>query len=132
MSELGPACAACSDGRPCIDHGTPSEQVLAALTNRVSRLEDLRPRTIALETRLGADHGISPAQLHEKVEALELSIGTAHNEAASDRAIVLSLEKRLDAALKRIEQQDKTIALLLDRVNQLVEFHGIRPIGEES
>ena len=60
------------------------------------------------DPRPRADHGISPAQLREAI---------------------IVLRDRLDAALKRIEELERVNRALVDRVNQLVEFHGIRPIG---
>jgi len=59
------------------------------------------------------------------------------------RDALKNANQRTDAALRRIEQLERDVALdraeaiksekrieaLLDRVNQLVEFHGIAPIG---
>lgn len=51
-----------------------------------------------------ADHGISPAQLREKVEALEKR---SESLASQDVLNFGHLTERLDAALKRIEELEK-------------------------
>jgi hypothetical protein len=69
------------------------------------------------------------AQLRQKFEALELRV--SDNSAATVALVNLAkgnIHDRLDAALKRVEQLELVTGSLLDRVNQLVEFHGIRPI----
>lgn len=69
-------------------------------------------RADALQAPL-ADHGISPAQLREKVEALEKRV--AKQEADINNGILQDLElfklvPRLDAALKRIEELERKLA----------------------
>jgi hypothetical protein len=59
----------------------------------------------------------APAQLREKVEALNLVLREAY--------------RAIDALNTRLKMVERVNAALLDRVNQLVEFHGIRPITPE-
>lgn len=106
--------------------------------------------------RAAADHGYSPAQLRdfgvdlerivslnsaeidalerdrdalrEKVEALEHRIVLAHDTSEVARIAFETMKMNLDAAMKRVEELERVNAALLDRVNQLVEYHGILPI----
>lgn len=94
----------CARKSELADHGiSPAKQSPAQVETTDERLRRLE----SLQRDTDAEMGHRIELLREKVEALELSIGTAHNEAASDRAIVLSLEQRLDAALKRIEELER-------------------------
>lgn len=63
-----------------------------------------------IAAKTAADHGISPAQLREKVEALELRLGGAADAIAKLSSASQGLSMRLDAALKRIEELEKQIA----------------------
>lgn len=60
-----------------------------------------------------ADHGISPAQLRERVEALELRVTAL-------TGINNVQEQRIDAALKRIEELENQLAQLIpfDRLDE--------------